>query len=123
MPAQLEDYVGTVTVADGAWGTEFDKLGCPAGYCREEWNVSQPDKVSQVEKVLQTLHVRGQAVYGMKILGEGDLRGDRIDASLQFAMGREYLSGFTIGMSKPSQVNDLIDRIARIGQRAKATAA
>ncbi len=48
MPARVEDYVGTVTVADGAWGTELDKLGCPAGYCREEWNVSKPELVQQV---------------------------------------------------------------------------
>lgn len=48
MPAQVEDYVGKVTVADGAWGTELDKLGCPAGYCREQWNVERPDLVQQV---------------------------------------------------------------------------
>jgi 5-methyltetrahydrofolate--homocysteine methyltransferase len=35
-------------VADGAWGTELDKLGCPAGYCREEWNVSHPELVGKV---------------------------------------------------------------------------
>jgi len=48
MPARVEDYIGTVTVADGAWGTEMDKLGCPAGYCSEEWNVSKPELVQQV---------------------------------------------------------------------------
>jgi len=29
-------------------GTELDKLGCPAGYCREEWNVSKPELVEKV---------------------------------------------------------------------------
>ncbi len=48
MTAKLEDYVGKVTVTDGAWGTELDKLGCPPGFCREEWNISQPDYVEQV---------------------------------------------------------------------------
>lgn len=48
MVAAIEDYAGKVTVADGAWGTELDKLGCPAGYCREEWNVSRPETVAQV---------------------------------------------------------------------------
>jgi len=48
MPARVEDYIGTVTVADGAWGTELDRLGCPAGYCREEWNVSKPELVQEV---------------------------------------------------------------------------
>lgn len=48
MAARIEDYIGKVTVADGAWGTELDKLGCPPGFCREEWNVTRPDLVRQV---------------------------------------------------------------------------
>ena len=38
----------TILVADGAWGTELDKRGVPAGYCREEWNVSNPAVVESV---------------------------------------------------------------------------
>ncbi len=37
-----------VTVTDGAWGTQLDALGCPAGYCRERWNIDRPDLVRQV---------------------------------------------------------------------------
>lgn len=48
MAAKAVDFAGKVTVADGAWGTELDKLGCPAGYCREEWNVSKPELVEKV---------------------------------------------------------------------------
>lgn len=48
MPARIEDYIGTVTVADGAWGTELEKLGCPAGACREEWNRTHPELVQEV---------------------------------------------------------------------------
>jgi len=48
MPADLAIYAGKVTVADGAWGTQLDTLGCPPGYCREEWNVSHPDAVRSV---------------------------------------------------------------------------
>lgn len=48
MSARVEDYADRVTVADGAWGTELDKLGCAPGYCREEWNVSHPALVEQV---------------------------------------------------------------------------
>ena len=48
MAIQVEQFLGKVTVADGAWGTELDKLGCPAGYCREEWNLSSADRVGQV---------------------------------------------------------------------------
>jgi methionine synthase I (cobalamin-dependent) len=46
--ARLEDFTGKVTVADGAWGTELDKLGCSPGFCREEWNVTRPELIRQV---------------------------------------------------------------------------
>lgn len=48
MSARVEDYSGKVTVADGAWGTELDKLGCRPGCCREEWNVNRPEAVQKV---------------------------------------------------------------------------
>jgi 5-methyltetrahydrofolate--homocysteine methyltransferase len=48
MPLDVKKLRGTVTVCDGAWGTELDKRGVPAGYCREEWNVSHPDAVQSV---------------------------------------------------------------------------
>jgi methionine synthase I (cobalamin-dependent) len=50
MALDAKQYAGKVTIADGAWGTELDKLGCPAGFCREEWNVTQPDLVGKVAK-------------------------------------------------------------------------
>ena len=34
-----------VLVADGAWGTEFQKRGLPAGDPPELWNASKPDRV------------------------------------------------------------------------------
>jgi 5-methyltetrahydrofolate--homocysteine methyltransferase len=48
MPVTTDDYAGKVTIADGAWGTELDRLGCPPGFCREEWNVTKPELVRQV---------------------------------------------------------------------------
>ena len=39
---------GTVTLTDGAWGTEFQKLGAVQGACMDEWNLSRPDVVRQV---------------------------------------------------------------------------
>jgi len=39
---------GTVTLTDGAWGTEFQKLGAATGACTDEWNLSKPDLVRQV---------------------------------------------------------------------------
>ncbi len=39
---------GTLTLADGAWGTELQKLGAPLGACLDEWNLSKPEIVRQV---------------------------------------------------------------------------
>lgn len=39
---------GTMTLSDGAWGTEFQKLGAALGACLDEWNLSKPELVHQV---------------------------------------------------------------------------
>jgi 5-methyltetrahydrofolate--homocysteine methyltransferase len=39
---------GEVLLSDGAWGTELQKMGLPAGSCPEEWNVSHPDEVRRL---------------------------------------------------------------------------
>jgi len=45
---------GSLTLADGAWGTELQKLGAPLGACLDEWNLSKPEMVRQVaESYLQ----------------------------------------------------------------------
>lgn len=74
-------------------------------------DVEQPQDVSKVLEVLETMHRRGKAVYGMKILGEGALKGDQIDKSLQFVLSKPFISGFTIGFSSEKQLDDIIQRI------------
>jgi 5-methyltetrahydrofolate--homocysteine methyltransferase len=39
---------GTITVTDGAWGTEFQRLGATLGACTDEWNLTKPDLVRHV---------------------------------------------------------------------------
>jgi 5-methyltetrahydrofolate--homocysteine methyltransferase len=39
---------GTMTLSDGAWGTEFQKLGATPGACLDEWSLSKPEFVRQV---------------------------------------------------------------------------
>jgi len=48
MAAKAADFLGKVTICDGAWGTELDKLGCPPGFCREQWNIEKPELVEKV---------------------------------------------------------------------------
>ena len=74
---------GTVTLTDGAWGTEFQKLGAVQGACIDEWNLSRPDAVRQVagsyiaagSRVLLTNTFRANPIslaqYGLQ---------DRVDA-------------------------------------------
>ena len=45
----LKDCIrGTLTLTDGAWGTELQKLGAPLGACLDEWNLIHPEMVRQV---------------------------------------------------------------------------
>lgn len=39
-----------VLIADGAWGTELQKLGLPAGMAPDLWNISQPGLVESVAR-------------------------------------------------------------------------
>jgi methionine synthase I (cobalamin-dependent) len=39
---------GSITLADGAWGTELQRLGVPLGACVDEWNLSKPELVQRV---------------------------------------------------------------------------
>ena len=48
MAIDLKKVLTSPKVSDGAWGTQLDLLGCPAGYCREEWNLSHPELVLKV---------------------------------------------------------------------------
>jgi len=49
-----ESVRGSLTLADGAWGTELQKLGGPLGACLDEWNLIKPQMVRQVaESYLQ----------------------------------------------------------------------
>ena len=35
-------------LTDGAWGTEFQKLGLPPGECPDRWNLEHPERVESV---------------------------------------------------------------------------
>jgi 5-methyltetrahydrofolate--homocysteine methyltransferase len=41
---------GAPVIADGAWGTEFQKLGLEPGSAPDEWNLTHPDRVLQVAR-------------------------------------------------------------------------
>jgi len=39
---------GSFTLSDGAWGTEFQKLGARLGECTDGWNLTKPELVRHV---------------------------------------------------------------------------
>jgi 1-deoxyxylulose-5-phosphate synthase len=53
----------------------------------------------------------GKGIIGMKILGQGDLRG-RQDEALQFALRLNLLDAFTVGAESIPEQNDLLRRIS-----------
>lgn len=69
-----------------------------------------PEKVAAV---LKKMHGAGKGVIGMKILGEGDLKGQK-DASLKFVLGLGCVDAMTIGFEKPEEIDDIIERINKV---------
>ena len=61
--------------------------------------------------VLKEMKAAGKAVVGMKILGQGDMRG-RQDEALNYALSLGVLDAFTIGAESRGEQEDLIRRIA-----------
>jgi aryl-alcohol dehydrogenase-like predicted oxidoreductase len=73
--------------------------------------------VPTIVSVLKRMKERGKGVIGMKILGQGDLRG-RVDEALQFALAQECLDCFTIGAENPNELRDLMKRMPAASVRA-----
>lgn len=78
MSTKVDEFRNRVTIADGAWGTELDTLGCPPGYCREIWNIERPDLVERV--------ARSYVEAGSRILLTNTFGGNR------FVLGRHGLA-------------------------------
>src|ERR1700726_3638360 len=64
-----------------------------------------------VVSALREMKAAGKAVVGMKILGQGDLRGQQSEA-LRYALSLGVLDAFTIGAESRAEQEDLIRRVA-----------
>jgi aryl-alcohol dehydrogenase-like predicted oxidoreductase len=65
----------------------------------------------EVVSVLREMKAAGKGIVGMKILGQGDLRG-RVDDALRYALSLGVLDAFTIGAESKGEQEDLMRRIA-----------
>ncbi len=64
-----------------------------------------------VASVIREMRAVGKGIIGMKILGQGDLRG-RQDEALKYALSLGLLDAFTIGAESKVEQQDLVRRIA-----------
>jgi 1-deoxyxylulose-5-phosphate synthase len=65
----------------------------------------------EVVSVLKEMKAAGKGIIGMKILGQGELRG-RVDDALRYALSLGLLDAFTIGAESKAEQEDLLRRIA-----------
>jgi len=65
----------------------------------------------EVVALLKEMKSAGKGVIGMKILGQGDLRG-RVDDALRYALSLGVLDAITIGAESQKEQEDLMRRIA-----------
>jgi hypothetical protein len=72
--------------------------------------------VDQVLPLLADLKAKGKGVLGMK-LGEGQLR-DRADEALRYAVTKDAVHAFTIGVESRDEFKDLLERIPKVSQPA-----
>jgi predicted aldo/keto reductase-like oxidoreductase len=73
--------------------------------------------VEEVSEVLKTARANGKAVVGMKIFGAGKLvKPEEKDASLDFVFQNDLVDAVTIGMLKPEEVDDTLERMNRVGK-------
>ena len=62
----------------------------------------------EVIPVLEQMHRRGKGIYGMKVMGCGQL-GDDPARAIQFALNLSCLDAIVIGMEDEGQVNQNLD--------------
>src|ERR1700720_4618703 len=63
-----------------------------------------------VVSVIREMRAAGKGIIGMKILGQGDMRG-RQDEALKYALSLGLLDAFTIGAESQAEHEDLVRRI------------
>lgn len=67
----------------------------------------------QVIPVLEQMHRRGKGVYGMKVMGCGQL-GDDPARAMQFVLDLDCLDAIVIGMEDEGQVDQNLDLLRRL---------
>ena len=65
----------------------------------------------EVVPVLRKAKENGKSLIGMKIVGQGDLKGE-INTSLSFMKGLGIIDAFTIGFESVKEMDDMIGKVS-----------
>ncbi|MHC4519675.1 MAG: hypothetical protein ACYTAS_13880, partial [Planctomycetota bacterium] len=77
-------------------------------------SASMDGSPEEVAAVLKQARANGKVVLGMKIFGAGKLTSpQQKDASLKYVFENELVDAITVGMMRPSEVDDTIKRMNR----------
>jgi predicted aldo/keto reductase-like oxidoreductase len=78
-------------------------------------DINEPGQVDEVVSHTKKVHAQGMGVISMKLCGEGRFTSfeDR-DAAMRFAMNLGCVDAVTIGFTNTKQIDEAIDRMARV---------
>ncbi len=86
--------------------------------CRLNYaGIRMDDTLDVVTPALAGLRAAGKGVLAMKVLGEGQLR-DKLDDALRFAVTKDLVHAFTVGVESKDDLKDLLARIPKVSQPA-----
>jgi hypothetical protein len=78
-------------------------------------DVNQQGNVEEVVAHTQKIHAQGMGVISMKLCGEGRfVTPEERDAAMRFAMNLGCVDAVTIGFKNTSEIDEAIDRMARV---------
>jgi predicted aldo/keto reductase-like oxidoreductase len=92
----------------------LDVILCRLNYAGIRMDVTDP---ADLLPALAALRAAGKGVMAMKVLGEGQLR-DKLDDALRFAVTKDYVHAFTVGVESKDDLKDLLERIPKVSQQA-----
>jgi aryl-alcohol dehydrogenase-like predicted oxidoreductase len=78
--------------------------------------VMDKNNPSSVIPVIAKLHKEGKGVIGMKLIGNGNFKGDseKIDASLKYVLSLGTVDMIIVGFELPEQIDNYIGRVRKV---------
>jgi hypothetical protein len=83
------------------------------------FNIMMDGPLDRVVAALKKLHDAGKGVIGMKIMGEGRLRGndEKRDQSVDFALNLGSVDAMIVGFEKAEEIDDFVARVRKVKRK------